>query len=130
MLKLFRGLSMVSIKIVATFFMVIILMLLGIVFFPRQLNQVNDVANWIANLDIIRNPDIPQTAVAVFRNFVNETTIFGILMTLIARAFVEFVAWLFGLMWRLANPKEKDGDEFKRRAFDPSEDVPPTYTRN
>lgn len=32
MLKLFRGLSMVSTKIVATFFMVIILMLLGIVF--------------------------------------------------------------------------------------------------
>ena len=130
MLRLFGGFTIVSTKIVATFFMVIILMLLGIVFFPRQLNQVNDAANWIANLDIVRNPDIPQTAVAVFRNFVNETTIFGILMTLIARAVVEFIAWLFAIMWRAANPKEGDDDEFKRRAFDPSEDVPPTYSRN
>ena len=129
MLRLLGGFSIVSTKIVATFFMVILLMLLGIVFFPRQLNQVNDMANWIANLDIVRNPDLPQTAVAVFRNFVNETTIFGILMTLIARAVVEFIAWIFAMMWRLANP-EKDDDEFKRRSFDPSEDVPPTYSAN
>ena len=94
MLRLLGGFSIASTKIVATFFMVIILMLLGIVFFPRQLNQINDFANWIANIDFVRNPDIPQTAVAVFRNFVNETTIFGILMTLIARAFVEFIFWI------------------------------------
>ncbi len=129
MLRLLSGFSIASTKIVATFFMVIILMLLGIVFFPRQLNQINDVANWIANLDFVRNPDIPQTAVAVFRNFVNETTIFGILMTLIARAFVEFIFWLCGILWRVANPRE-DEDGFNRRSFDPSEDVPPTYSRN
>jgi hypothetical protein len=129
MLRLLGGFSIASTKIVATFFMVIILMLLGIVFFPRQLNQINDVANWIANLDFVRNPDIPQTAVAVFRNFVNETTIFGILMTLIARACVEFIFWLCAILWRVANPRE-DEDGFKRRSFDPSEDVPPTYSRN
>ncbi|MCH2456910.1 hypothetical protein [Henriciella marina] len=129
MLRLLSGFSIASTKIVATFFMVILLMLLGIVFFPRQLNQINDVANWIANLDFVRNPDIPQTAVAVFRNFVNETTIFGILMTLIARAFVEFIFWICAALWRVANPRE-DEDGFTRRSFDPSEDVPPTYSRN
>ena len=129
MWKLLGGLSMVSTKIVATFVMVILLMLLGIVLFPRQLNQVNDFANWIANLDFMRNPDIPQSAVAVFRNFVNETTIFGIIMTLIARDVVEFIAWVCGIMWRIANPKT-EAEEFKRRAIDPSEDVPPTYYRN
>ncbi|RIJ23347.1 hypothetical protein D1224_03495 [Henriciella barbarensis] len=129
MLRLLSGFSIASTKIVATFFMVIVLMLLGIVFFPRQLNQINDVANWIANLDFVRNPDIPQTAVAVFRNFVNETTIFGILMTLIARAFVEFIFWICAMLWRVANPRE-DEDGFTRRSFDPSEDVPPTYSRN
>ena len=91
--------------------------------------QINDFANWIANIDFVRNPDIPQTAVAVFRNFVNETTIFGILMTLIARAFVEFIFWICAVLWRVANPRE-DEDGFKRRSFDPSEDVPPTYSRN
>ena len=127
MFRLLRGFTLVSSKIVATFFMVIFLMLLGFAFFPDLLNRMSDFTNWIEGQ--IRDPDMNDRGKFLFRTLVNENTIFGIIMTLIARAVIEFLFWVFGLMWRLANPQEGEKD-FKRRKIDPSEDVPPTYYRS
>ncbi len=108
MWALAKALSNASVKLVATFFMVILLMLLGLVAFPSQLNQLNDFANYVANWAWIRNPDIPEQGKFLFRTLVNESTVFGILTTLIARAVVEVLFYLFGVMWHIAN-REPEG---------------------
>ncbi len=102
-----RALSNASAKLVATFVMVIVLMLLGLVLFPTQLNQLNDFANWIANWEMIRNPDIPEQGKFLFRTLVNESTIFGILTTLIARMVVEVLWWGSVRLWAMVNPPEE-----------------------
>lgn len=106
MWSLFRSLSNASAKIMATFFMVLILMMLGVLFVPGIFNGVNDFANYLANLDVIRNPNLGEQGVAVFRVFINEAAIFGILMTLIARVFVELIWWGSAKLWTLVNPPE------------------------
>ena len=106
MWSLFRSLSNASAKIMATFFMVLILMMLGVLFVPGIFNGVNDFANYLANLDVIRNPNLGEQGVAVFRVFINEAAIFGILITLIARVFVELIWWGSAKLWALVNPPE------------------------
>ena len=86
--------------------MVLVLMMLGVLFVPSVFNGVNDFANYIANLNWIRNPSLGEQGVAVFRVFINEASIFGILMTLIARVVVELLWWSSARLWRLANPAE------------------------
>ena len=103
---LFRSLSNASAKILATFFMVLVLMMIGVFLLPSAFNSVNDFANYIANLDMIRNPDVGEQGVAVTRVFINESSIFGILMPLIARVFVEIIWWGFGALWIMVNPPE------------------------
>ena len=103
---LFRSLSNASSKILATFFMVLVLMMLGVLFVPTAFNGVNDFANYIANLNWIRNPNLGEQGVAVFRVFINEASIFGILMTLIARVVVELIWWSSARLWRMVNPPD------------------------
>ncbi|MEM7329228.1 MAG: hypothetical protein AAF437_10840 [Pseudomonadota bacterium] len=107
MLIFFRALSNASAKIVATFFMVLVLIMLGVMFVPSAFNGVNDFANYIANLNWVRNPDIGEQGVAVTRVFINESSIFGIIMTLIARIVVELIWWGCGSLWRMVNPKDE-----------------------
>jgi hypothetical protein len=104
----FRSLSNASAKIVATFFMVLVLIMLGVMFVPSAFNGVNDFANYLANLSWVRNPDIGEQGVAVTRVFINESSIFGIVMTLLARIVVEIIWWGTGSLWRLANPSEEE----------------------
>ena len=111
MWTLFRAMSNASAKIVATFFMVLFLIMVGILFMPKAYNSVNDFANYLANLDWIRNPGFGDQGVAVTRVFINEASIFGIVMTLIARTMVEILWWGFGQLWKLVN---SDEDEAKR----------------
>lgn len=87
--------------------MVLVLIMLGVLFVPSAFNNVNDFANYIANMDWVRNPDIGEQGVAVTRVFINESSIFGILMTLIARIFVELIWWVCGRLWRMVNPVEE-----------------------
>lgn len=103
---LFRSLSNASSKILATFFMVLVLMMLGVLFVPSVFNGVNDFANYIANLGWIRNPNLGDQGVAVFRVFINEASIFGILMTLIARVVVELLWWSSARLWKMVNPPD------------------------
>lgn len=93
-LKLLGLFSKASAKLMATFIMVIVLMLLGFAFAPGLLNQLSDFANTLESY--VRNPNLDQQGTFLFRTLVNENTIFGILTTLIARAVVEFFAWGFG----------------------------------
>jgi hypothetical protein len=108
MIGFLGALSNASAKLIATFVMVIVLMLLGLVFFPSQLNQLNDFANYVANWDWIRNPDIPEQGKFLFRTLVNESTIFGILTTLISRMVVEILFWVSVRLWNMVNPKEEE----------------------
>ncbi|MEL6862235.1 MAG: hypothetical protein AAGL11_10370 [Pseudomonadota bacterium] len=105
---LFRSMSTASAKIIATFFMVLVLIMLGIMFAPAAFNGVNDFANYLANLDWVRNPDLGEQGVAVTRVFINESSIFGIVMTLIARIVVEIIWWGTGALWTMVNPPEPD----------------------
>ncbi|MEP1142079.1 MAG: hypothetical protein ABJH52_00035 [Henriciella sp.] len=107
MFMFFRALSNASAKIIATFFMVLVLIMLGVLFVPSAFNGVNDFANYIANMEWVRNPDFGEQGVAVTRVFINESSIFGIVMTLIARVFVELIWWLSGLLWRTVNPPDE-----------------------
>ena len=66
MWKLLRGFSLVSSKIVATFFMVIFMMLLGFAFFPDLLNRLSDFTNWIEGN--IRDPDMDERGKFLFRH--------------------------------------------------------------
>ncbi|WP_300380325.1 hypothetical protein [Henriciella sp.] len=105
MLKLLGGFSLVTSKIFITFFTVIFLLMLGFAYFPEQLNRLSDFTNWIEGQ--IRDPDMDDRGKFLFRTLVNENTIFGIVMTLIARAVVEFVFWFCAGLWRLVNPPEE-----------------------
>ena len=126
MWKLLGGFSLVTSKIVATFFMVIFLMLLGFAFFPDALNRLSDFTNWIEGQ--IRDPDMDERGKFLFRTLVNENTIFGIIMTLIARALIEFIFWISGVLWRLVNPPEdKPLDKTDDTVPERVPDAPPTY---
>ena len=125
MWKLLGGFSLVTSKIVATFFMVIFLMLLGFAFFPDLLNRLSDFTNWIEGQ--IRDPNMDDRGKFLFRTLVNENTIFGIIMTLIARSVIEFIFWICGVMWRLVNPPEEKTEDKKP---EPVPDAPPTYYGN
>ena len=94
MFTLFKLFGKASAKLVATFVMVIVLMLLGFAFFPGALNALTDLANTIEGQ--IRNPGLDEQGTFLFRTLVNENTIFGILTTLIARSVVELFALIFG----------------------------------
>ena len=48
-------------------------------------------------------------------------------MTLIARAVVEFIFWISGVLWRLVNPPEEKDEA---PAPKPVGDAPPTYYGN
>ncbi len=121
---LFRSMSNASAKIIATFFMVLVLIMLGIMFAPAAFNGVNDFANYIANLDWVRNPDLGEQGVAVTRVFINESSIFGIVMTLIARIVVEILWWGTGALWKMVNPPEPD---LAAAAPAPSGEEKPSY---
>lgn len=94
MMTLFGLFGRASAKLIATFVMVIILILLGFAFFPSALNALNDFANTLEGM--LRNPPLNEQATVLYRTLVNENTIFGIVMTMIARSVVELFALLFG----------------------------------
>lgn len=105
MLSLLGTLSKASSKIFLTFIVAIILIIMSILFYPDAYLRLDDFANWLANLDILRNPSDNKQGTAVVRMLLNETTIFGIVVTLVARMIVEILFFATVGMWRLANGK-------------------------
>ena len=112
MLSVLKTLSSAGSKIIATFFMVLILIMLSVLFFPQGFNLVSDAANHLANLEIARNPPVSERGKTLVRLFINEASIFGILITLIARMVVEILillgmflcAWSIHPLCRRMNP--------------------------
>jgi len=107
MWTLMRAMSSAGTKIIATFFMVLALIMFSILFWPAGFNALNDLANWIANTAMIRNPDLSERGVTLTRLFINEASIFGIILTLVARMVVEVLWFTTILLWRIANPSSE-----------------------
>lgn len=103
MLSLFGSMGKASAKLIATFVLVIILMVLAFAFAPGLIRELQDHIEVIN--DMVRTPVLlDNQGLILYRTLVNENTIFGIIMTLIARAIIEIVAWLFGQAFQ----KEED----------------------
>ncbi len=109
MLSVLKALSKASTKIFLTFVVAIFLILLSILFYPDAYLMLDDFANWLANLDFMRNPSDNKQSNAVVRVLVNEATIFGVVTTLVARMIVELGFMLFGGLWKMVNPPEDAG---------------------
>lgn len=98
MLNILSLFGRASAKLMATFVTVIGLMLLGFTFFPSALNALSDFSNYLEGF--LRDPQVDEQGKFLFRTLVNENTIFGILMTMIARSLVELAALVFGGGWK------------------------------
>ncbi len=92
------GIFRVSTKLVATAFLSIALIILGFLFVPNLLSSVYDFADlvekWLPTAQDLEMKDLPG---ALYRQVVNDTMIFGVLLTLIARIIVELV-WGLGAL--------------------------------
>ncbi len=98
MLSLFGMFARASTKLLATFVVVIIMMILAFAFFPQAIVWMQD---FIELLDErLRNPPMQEQAKVLYRTLVNENTMFGIIMTIIARMVVELIAWAGGSVWK------------------------------
>ena len=115
MLTLARALSMASTKIVLTFIVAIFLIMLSILYYPDAYLMMDNFANWLANLDLMRNPSDSKQNNAVVRLLINEATSFGVVTTLFARMIVELAFVFCGALWRMVNPPE-EGEEPKKKS--------------
>lgn len=87
-----------SSKIMMTFLVMLLLTVLLILFWPSAYVGLQDVAEWMD--DGIRNPPFDsEQQVAIYRLFVNSTTILGVIMTLISRAIVDMFAFVGGQLF-------------------------------
>lgn len=106
MLSLFGSLTRSSAKLVASFALVIILMVLAFAFMP---SAIRDLQDWIEGInDAVRTPPLLKDrdqSLILYRTLVNESTIFGILMTLGSRMIVEIFAWMFGEVFGIGKKK-------------------------
>lgn len=104
------GLFRVSTKLVATAILSIALVILGLLFAPNWLSAVYDFADVVeAWLPKAQELGLKDQGGAFYRQFVNDTMIFGILTTLIARVFVEIFWGLGALAFGGGRKKDADG---------------------
>ena len=88
-----------SSKIMATFVVMLLLTFLLILFLPGTYVGLQDFAEWID--DGVRNPPFEdQRNIAIYRFFVNSSTIMGVIMTIISRAIVDLGAMGFGGLFK------------------------------
>lgn len=98
MLSLLGVFTRASAKLAATFVVVILLMIIAFAVAPGWIVGLQDFVETLN--EHLRNPPLNQQGKVLYRTLVNENTIFGILMTLIARAIVETVAFAGGSTWK------------------------------
>lgn len=93
------GLFRVSSKLVATAFLSIGLIILGFLFAPNLLSAIYDFADMVeAWLPTASELNLRDLSGALYRQVVNDTMVFGVLMTLVARIIVELIWGLFALL--------------------------------
>lgn len=102
----FWGLFRVSTKLVATAALSIGLIILGFLFAPNVLSALYDFADLVEKwLPTARDLDLDGLGGALYRQVVNDTMVFGVLMTLLARVVVELIWGGFALAFgRRSNP--------------------------
>ena len=92
------GLFRVSTKLVVTAFLSIALIIFGFLFAPNILSAVYDFADVVEGwLPTAQDLELKDLAGALYRQVVNDTMIFGVLLTLIARVIVEII-WALGAL--------------------------------
>lgn len=92
------GVFRVSTKLVVTAFLSIALIILGFLFAPNILSSVYDFADVVEKwLPTAQDLELTDLAGALYRQVVNDTMIFGVLLTLIARIIVELL-WGLGAL--------------------------------
>jgi hypothetical protein len=83
-------------KFLITVVLAIVLFVGAFVVWPDFILGLQDTSAWI--IDQIGRPGfLEKRELALYRQFVTENTILGILVTAIARAIVEVIAYLVGL---------------------------------
>jgi len=93
------GMMRSSSKIMLTFVVMLFLTVLLILFWPSAYVGLQDFAEWMD--DGVRNPPFEsEQNIAIYRLFVNSTTILGVIMTLISRAIVDMVAFAGGQLYK------------------------------
>ncbi len=99
MFSLLGSMTRASAKLVASFALVIVILVLAFAFEPGWVRGFQD---WIELLnDQLRTPPmLDDQGLILYRTLVNENTIFGIIMTLVSRAIIEFIAWCFGQLFK------------------------------
>jgi len=103
-----------SSKIMLTFLVMLLLTVMLILFWPSAYVGLQDFSEWID--DGVRNPPFDsEQNVAIYRLFVNSTTILGVIMTLISRAIVDAIAFLGGNLMK-GFQAESDVDEAEAAA--------------
>lgn len=116
-----KMLSNASAKLIATFFMVIILILVAFATMPDVINGLKEAIQHFLLTDFMRNPPVNAQGEMLFDLLITDAAVFGIIMTLIARLLVEIIFFGFGALWRLVNPKDDTGGdkpaELKRSGF-------------
>ena len=105
--SLLKSMSNASAKLIATFFVVLGLMLLAFAFFPDRINQLKEMIQHFLLTDFMRDPPLDERGEMLFDLLITEAAIFGIIMTLIARMVVEVIFWLLVRLWRMVNPPEE-----------------------
>lgn len=105
------GMMRSSSKIMLTFVVMLLLTVLLILFWPKAYVGLQDFAEMLD--DTFRNPPFEdEQNTAIYRLFVNSTTILGVIMTLISRAIVDFIAFIGGNLFKgLAKEDEVDAAE-------------------
>ena len=106
MISLLGSLGRSSTKLVLSFVLVIVIMILCFAFAPGVIRWMQD---WIEGInDMIRTPPmLTDQGLILYRTLVNESTIFGILMTLVSRGLIEIAAWSFTQGFNAARGKGK-----------------------
>lgn len=105
-ISLAKSMTNASAKLIATFFVVLGLMLLAFAFFPSAINELREAIQQFLLTDFMRDPPLSEQGELLFDMLINEASIFGIVMTLIARMIVEIIFWCSVRLWLLVNPPE------------------------
>ncbi|MBR9834329.1 MAG: hypothetical protein GYB42_03885 [Alphaproteobacteria bacterium] len=106
MWALAKVLSNASAKLVATFFMVIVLILVAFATMPEAINALKEGIQHFLLTDFMRDPPLNAQGEMLFDMLITDAAVFGIIMTLTARMLVELIWYGSGVLWRLVNPPE------------------------
>ncbi|MEM9421459.1 MAG: hypothetical protein AAF986_02975 [Pseudomonadota bacterium] len=84
-------------KLVMTFVVTIALFILSFMYFPQGVTALQDAAQFL-EAAMWEPPFLTERATVLFRTFINDSTLLGVITTAVARVLIEAVSYLFGGM--------------------------------